>query len=650
MSFSDSADDLFGNSPHSETTSKPAAKKNFNTVTLSPELTDIANCFSDMNLDTIKEHARKLGISFGNAKKSGVIAILANELSKNMKRYLDALEPVDRFVLTDLAHLGFTNVTTFQVLHQLPLPKYRFYCFSYSEDLNNNPLVHLLVHRCEDGLTMLEPLRKLICKVAPKPAKPPVTSSASYPETYNISIKDKVIPPRKVHFYEGGQKALAEARSVMRLVLSGKVKVTPANRRPTLASIVKVTEALVGEDFILDKGDEPSKSIWEKDIPPGPVRAHAWPVLLQQMKWARPRGGTLVLTSEGKAFVETGDSALWPEVFDNYMLNDDFDELNRIENIRGQTGRGKTRLSWLSERKESIALLLAELPVGEWIEFDEVYRQLVLLGLDFKVTDTRGLWGLYFDEPRHDALGFVYNQQGEQHPNLCRQYLRAALMESFATLGLIDIAYVAPHYIWPEFGYCSGLDDKMYLSRYDGLLAIRLNALGAYTLKLTSDYQPPPPGKATLQILPNLDVIVEAEQTPPEDRVMLNRFAQPVNERLWRLDRNLLLESFRQGMTLTEVLEYLAARSNRELPDTIRLTLDSWTSRAQAIKSASHAMLVEFRDSHDAMLLAHDTAARKLCHAAGSHCVVVPRGKYRAFQRAAQALGFVIPAMPEKKE
>jgi hypothetical protein len=67
-------------------------------------------------------------------------------------------------------------------------------------------------------------------------------------------------------------------------------------------------------------------------------------------------------------------------------------------------------------------------------------------------------------------------------------YLRALLFEYAATLGMIEIAYTRPEETPHSFGDAYGLDEFEYLSRYDGLLGLRLTGLGAYALGLTDAY------------------------------------------------------------------------------------------------------------------------------------------------------------------
>lgn len=50
------------------------------------------------------------------------------------------------------------------------------------------------------------------------------------------------------------------------------------------------------------------------------------------------------------------------------------------------------------------------------------------------------------------------------------QFLRALFLESLATLGLLDVACVYPHDLWPEFSRHWGIDDSCFCGRYDGLV------------------------------------------------------------------------------------------------------------------------------------------------------------------------------------
>lgn len=72
------------------------------------------------------------------------------------------------------------------------------------------------------------------------------------------------------------------------------------------------------------------------------------------------------------------------------------------------------------------------------------------------------------------------------------RYTLAIIFEYAATLGLVDVAYDGPAGARDDYHGNWGAEDVDYLSRYDGLRAVRLNGLGAYALGLTDTYETPP--------------------------------------------------------------------------------------------------------------------------------------------------------------
>ena len=121
-----------------------------------------------------------------------------------------------------------------------------------------------------------------------------------------------------------------------------------------------------------------------------------------------------------------------------------------------------------------------------------------------------------------------YGHLGDAGDDIERQYLRAFLMESLATLGVVDIAYVYPQGLWPELSGSWGTDDLEFCGRYDGLLYVRLSSLGAYCLGVTEAYEPPAAEKRSLlKVLANRELAVSGgEELTPADRATLELFAK----------------------------------------------------------------------------------------------------------------------------
>jgi hypothetical protein len=367
----------------------------------------------------------------------------------------------------------------------------------------------------------------------------------------------------------------------------------------------------------------------------GPVRAHAWAVLVQQCGWCKASQGVLKLTKEGQRLLQDPLPETLRDGVERLAIDDKFDELQRINNIRGQTGKARRWMTKPSERREAILNGLAEWQVNEWLEFEEAYRFLNACGHPFSVTSNS--MSLYFCEQRY---GYIPEQDG-----IDRQYLRVLLFESLATLGLIDIAYVYPHFLWPELGGGWGTDDMDFCGRYDGLLYIRVNPLGLYCLAVSDQYTPPTAQKRNLfTLLPNREIAVAGgHQLLPGDVSMLELLARKKSDHLWRMDRQLILDYLECGGSLDDILRFLTDNAAEGIPNTIRVLFDDLKVRAGAVVNTEKAWLIEFQDPAVAALVAHDSKAGKLCLLAGERHVAVAKTNERAFRTAVKKLGYVLP-------
>ena len=147
---------------------------------------------------------------------------------------------------------------------------------------------------------------------------------------------------------------------------------------------------------------------------------------------------------------------------------------------------------------------LKQCPVGRWVQVDDFFRFMIAAALRFEVT--REPWDLYISDPQYGSLGYEGYHDWEI---LQGRYTLCLLFEYAATLGMIDVAYVNPAGVRRDYREMWGTDDLEFLSRYDGLIAFRLNALGAYGLGLARTYEPEQiEARAQLTVLPSLQINV----------------------------------------------------------------------------------------------------------------------------------------------
>lgn len=582
-----------------------------------------------LNADVLKAFARQLRLAKTVTRKPELIAELDRYVREHLPNLLAHCSVTEKQLLAEAAHnRGRVDPTAFRAKYGVacPLPENPHW------GTTKTLLLLLLDHQggmWEMPHSIAERLRVLL----EKPAPVAIQTVETLPEEYTPP-KDGWREPevRPIHIHEGERIALPELRSVLKLVQAGKLRVTDKAVRPTEGAVQVISGVLVVPDFLVDEPPEPG----DYTDPGGAIRAHAWGVLVQQCGWARAKGGRLALTSEGQALLASMDESKFSTGVQAFLRDDAFDELNRINHIRGQSGGGKRYLTPPADRRRAIAKSIAQWPVNQWIAFDEAVRFQRATGHHFWVSNAD--YTLYFGELQYGSLG-------DQGGHIDRQYLRAFLFESLATLGLIDVAYVYPHYLWPELGHSWGIDELGFCSRYDGLLYMKLNPLGAYCLGVTDTYQPAVPSETrSWRVLPNREIaLVDGQRLSPADRHLLALFATEKSEHLWELDAARILNHLESGGKVEDALQFLESNCAPPIPETVQTMLSDIARRGTVVKTVEEALLIEVADEATAALIANDSQAGKYCWLAGNRRLAVPRRNSRAFRSAIKKLGFIIP-------
>jgi Helicase conserved C-terminal domain len=418
-------------------------------------------------------------------------------------------------------------------------------------------------------------------------------------------------------------EAIPNVRIVLELCASGKLRCSEKTRRPTAASVTGLAVLLAAGDF----------------YPHEPIAAYAWPLLVQAGSLAELAGGRLQLTTRGRAALTAPPSATIRDLWRRWVSHAVIDELTRVEAIKGQ--RSANVLTSAKTRRQSVANALGECPAGEWVSLDDLFGRMRRGSLSPTIArNESSLWRLYISEARYGSLGYA----GFHNWTLLEgRYTLAVLFEYAATLGLIDIAYTDPAGARDDFRGNWGTDEMKYLSRYDGLRAIRVNALGAYVLGL-AEYTPPETAAtaASIKVLPNHDVVALAE-LPLGDRMSLSAFADQSAERVWSLTAGSLLTAIANGRRIDELLQVLDRASDQALPETVRSLISDVTLRSAALTDRGMVRLVECADAATAKLIAGDRRTRRLCTLIGERHLAVGAEHEAAFRAALAQLGHVLP-------
>lgn len=428
--------------------------------------------------------------------------------------------------------------------------------------------------------------------------------------------------------------AIHDLKAILRLIDAGKLAVSDKTHQPGVAALRTLDALLLGGDFYDDSGYGEYEKI-------GPIKPFAWPMLVQAGGLASLSGKTLQLTRAGqKALNEPVEKTL-AQLWQRWLKTALFDELRRIDCIKGQTGKGKRGLTAIAGRRAALHQALRGCPPGQWIAVDDLFRQMRATGAGFEIT--RDPWNLYICEPGYGNLGSEGYHDWEI---LQARYALCLLFEYAATLGLLDVAYIPPHDARRDYREIWGADDLPFFSRYDGLLYLRVNPLGAYVLGLTDRYQPTAPEIAAtplLRVLPNLEIAAIGARLEPADAMLLDSYAEKVSDAVWKLEQGRLLEALETGHDITVLAELLVSLGGQPLPETVERFLEDMARRVRSLKAIGTARLIECSDAVLATLIANDSRTKPYCLLAGDRYLAVPVESETRFRSALRKLGYGLP-------
>jgi hypothetical protein len=187
---------------------------------------------------------------------------------------------------------------------------------------------------------------------------------------------EKGTEPVPLTVHEAERAAQRELVSVLRLVDAGKVAVSDKTRRASASTMETITALLDGGDYY---PHVPANDKWY-DETAGPIRAFAWPLLIQAGGLAQLSGTRLQLTRTGRKALSEPAAATIRTLWKKWMYTTVFDELARIDCVKGQNGReGVTAVP----RREAIAGSPAECPAGRQIatNFSAIWTPPVMISV-----------------------------------------------------------------------------------------------------------------------------------------------------------------------------------------------------------------------------------------------------------------------------
>ena len=431
------------------------------------------------------------------------------------------------------------------------------------------------------------------------------------------------------------REALTDLAIVLRLADQGRIPVSDKTSLPGTSTLRLLADTLTGGDFY---AEAQAGSPDPEDEPAGPIKAFAWPLLLQAAGLMQRQGSKSALTPAGRKALGAAPSGVLRTIWQKWVKSTLLDEFSRVDVIKGQKAKGRV-MTALAPRRHAIETALKDCPVGAWIEVDQLSRYMVASGNEFEVTHEP--WKLYIGDAQYGSLGY----DGANGWNILQlRYLLCLLFEYAAPLGLVDVAYVPPQGVRRDYSGLWGTDELPFLSRYDGLSHIRLTPLGAWCLGLVDTYTPAAaPTSTRLSVMPSLQVHMAGGPLAVEEALVLDTWASPITADSWQLDRQKALAAVEAGHDTAELQAFLQARDKQPLPQPVEAFLAACRKQGRALRITGTALLVECQDAATAALLAMHKETAGLCLVAGDRHLVVRSEHQAKFRQLARVLGFGMP-------
>lgn len=415
----------------------------------------------------------------------------------------------------------------------------------------------------------------------------------------------------------------------LRLVAEGAVKVSSASGKLTKASVDKVIDNLLDDDFL----PLPEKYRAKRTIRPNGLdsfaRAAGWVANTSRLGFH--------VTDAGQEYLQSQDPELLLEAFELWTHTDRFDELHRIQALKG-INASHTRLSNAEKRREAVVEALSWCPVNVWIDIQDFYRAVKIWHFDFDV-ETTYYSNLYVGQKDYGAL------HGETYWKIVKGlYINALVWEYLGSIGVVDLLYTEPEEADLQLQSAYIYHSESYYSLFDGLRYFRINNLGAYLLGQAGEYVPAVPLAPKLfSITPDLKIaITKPTEFTPNDQHQLELMAVPVKKGLYRLDTYQILSSVEAGADWASLIDFLTTRHQGPLPQELHGWLDKLRQNANVFRLGGEALLIKVKSNQMADLALDDPILKKFCKQVDPRTLVIPSNKEKAFRSRLKELEYVL--------
>ncbi len=411
----------------------------------------------------------------------------------------------------------------------------------------------------------------------------------------------------------------ADLLTYLRLVEQGKVRFGAKNKRLTAASLRKVLKNLMDSDFYEEQ---------EKVTGRTTIRPFGLDVFSQESGLMTRTGK---LKKAGREYLNSQDPELMLDAFETWSDSGKFDELTRLNKLRGLKTRG-VHLTPAASRRRKVIEALSWCPVGRWINIKDFYRALVIWDFDFVVNE--GYSSLYLGSRHYGEL------HGSNHWAVAHGlYINAIIWEYLGTMGAVDIAFV-------DEEYASFIDLEYYndppISLFDNLLYFRINPWGAFLLGQADEYMSTKPKQKSLFTIDADKKLHLFNDLLPNEQLQLEAMAEKIDEKMYQLSDERLLTAVESGQQFDQLSAFLQANHQGKMLASVSKWLIQLQKNMGVFKQGETAVIIQVAQPKLLKLTQQDKILAKLCQKVDAKTILVPSSKLSRFRKRLKALGYLL--------
>ena len=291
--------------------------------------------------------------------------------------------------------------------------------------------------------------------------------------------------------------------------------------------------------------------------------------------------------------------------------------------------------------RQNIFNVIKEAPKNQWISVDNIIKYCYFHNIDIRIAHPYMVSQYVHFSPSRYINGNWENLRGKTYvsessfPTVITVPAVKMFLFFMASFGIIDIAYRPP-----ENNEIRS-KNRNYLSEFDGLEYVRLNALGAYISGKSKQLQYDPEILSAQVVLDEDRLIAYLRGIDPVKKMVLDKIGLMIHEGCYRVNYQIFLKDCLSVKNIDNKIRLFYEYISEKPPEIWQAFLDDICSKKDPLKEKLNLHVFEVNDNQELVeLIARDEILRKLVRIAEDYHILISEENIKKVQHRLRDFGF----------